>query len=99
VWAIIEDIDENRRSGEKIMWKKKSSTIPKIYTMKELTLVDVSTKWLLKIQLAWWFLYQLKVRFSPEWVAQNWQVWSNSHFVGAVTCSNYYHNMDLQWYY
>ena len=50
---------------------KKSSIIPKFYTMKGLTLVDVSTKGLFKIQSAWWFLYQLKVRFSPEWVAQN----------------------------
>ena len=44
LWARIEDIDE-----EKSCKKKKSSIIPKFYKMKELTLVDVYTKGLLKI--------------------------------------------------
>ena len=52
LWAIIEDIDENLRSSEKKVAKKKSSIIPKFYRMKELTLVDVYTKGLFKIQSA-----------------------------------------------
>ena len=48
VWAIIEDIEEYLSFREK-KGTKTSSIIPKFYTMKELTLVDVSTKEFFKI--------------------------------------------------
>ena len=45
---------------------KKNLMIPKFLTMKVLTLVDNWIKGSVKMQYVWWFSYQLKVRFSPE---------------------------------
>ena len=47
--------------------KKKSSIIPNFHTMKEMTLVDICTKWLFKIQSAWWFSYMYQLKWAKVW--------------------------------